>query len=142
MPAREQGLTIGTLAKAASVNVETIRFYQRKSLVAEPNRPAGGIRRYGQADIARVRFIKSAQQLGFSLDEIGQLLRLDDGMQCSAAAQLASKHLVDIRTRLQNLSRIEAALSKLLKQCSRHRGSVACPLIEALHTENSVPDQP
>jgi MerR family mercuric resistance operon transcriptional regulator len=71
--------------------------------------------------------------LGFSLEEIGQLLRLDDGMQCSAAAQLASEHLTNVRVRLQDLNRIEAALAKLLKQCARHRGEVACPLIAALH---------
>lgn len=67
-------LTIGVLAEAAGVNVETIRFYQRKGLMQEPDRPQGGIRRYGEADLARVRFIKSAQRLGFSLDEIGDLL--------------------------------------------------------------------
>ncbi len=67
-------LTIGVLAEAAGVNVETIRFYQRKGLMQEPDRPLGGIRRYGEPDLARVRFIKSAQRLGFSLDEIGDLL--------------------------------------------------------------------
>ena len=133
MSSREMCLTIGQTATAVGVNVETIRFYQRKGLLWKPDRPIGGIRRYGQADVARVKFIKSAQRLGFSLDEIAQLLRLDDGMQCSAAAQLASRHLVDVRVRLQDLSRIEAALAKLLKQCARHRGDVACPLIAALH---------
>lgn len=127
-------LTIGQLAKAASVNVETIRFYQRKGLIAEPGRPLGGIRRYDAADADRVRFIKSAQRLGFSLAEVGQLLRLDTGMQCSPAAQLASRHLAQVRTRLEDLRRIEAALAKLLKRCSRHHGEVACPLIAALHT--------
>ena len=72
-------LTIGVLAEAAGVNVETIRFYQRKGLLPEPDRPVGGIRRYGAADVARVRFIKSAQRLGFSLDDVAQLLRLEDG---------------------------------------------------------------
>lgn len=133
MPQREKFLTIGQTAAAIGVNVETIRFYQRKGLLREPDRPIGGIRRYGQTDVARVKFIKSAQRLGFSLEEIAQLLRLDDGMQCSAAAQLASRHLVDVRVRLQDLSRIEGALAKLLKQCARHRGDVACPLIAGLH---------
>ncbi|HEX7323815.1 MAG TPA: Hg(II)-responsive transcriptional regulator [Rhodanobacteraceae bacterium] len=128
-------LTIGQLAKAASVTVETIRFYQRKGLIAEPGRPLGGIRRYGAADVDRVRFIKSAQRLGFSLEAIGQLLRLDAGMQCSPAARLASRHLAQVRSRLDDLRRIEAALANLLTRCSRHRGEVACPLIAALHTE-------
>ena len=135
MPPREKFLTIGRLAEEAGVNVETIRFYQRKGHLREPERPLGGIRRYGQADVSRVKFIKSAQRLGFSLEETGQLLRLDDGMQCSAAAQLACRHLVDVRARLQDLNRIEAALTKLLKRCARHRGEVACPLIAALHAD-------
>jgi MerR family mercuric resistance operon transcriptional regulator len=139
MPLRERFLTIGRLADEVGVNVETIRFYQRKGLLQKPDRPIGGIRRYGQTDIARVKFIKSAQRLGFSLEEIGQLLRLDDGMQCSAAAQLASEHLANVRLRLQDLNRIEAALAKLLKQCARHRGEVACPLIAALHANTDEP---
>jgi MerR family mercuric resistance operon transcriptional regulator len=132
MPLRERSLTIGRLAAQVGVNVETIRFYQRKWLLQEPDRPIGGIRHYGQTDVARVQFIKSAQRLGFSLQEIAQLLRLDQGMQCSAAAQLASRHLADVRVRLQDLHRMEAALAKLLKRCVRHRGEVACPLIAAL----------
>ena len=91
MASREEPLTIGSLARTAGVNVETIRFYQRKGLVAEPHRPPGGIRRYAGADVARVKFIKSAQRLGFSLEEVGQMLRLDAGMQCTAAARLASR---------------------------------------------------
>lgn len=71
-----ENLTIGVFAKAAGVNVETIRFYQRKGLLPEPDKPYGSIRRYGEADVTRVRFVKSAQRLGFSLDEIAELLRL------------------------------------------------------------------
>lgn len=73
------------MAESAGVNVETIRFYQRKGLVREPDRPLGGSRRYGQTDVARVKFIKSAQRLGFSLEEIGQLLLLDHGMLQNAS---------------------------------------------------------
>jgi MerR family mercuric resistance operon transcriptional regulator len=142
MPHREKSLTIGRTAAAVGVNVETIRFYQRKGLLREPDRPIGGIRRYRQTDVARVKFIKSAQRLGFSLEEIAQLLRLDDGMHCSAAAQLASRHLVDVRVRLQDLSRIEGALAKLLKQCARHRRDVACPLIAALHARGETGNAP
>lgn len=135
-------MTIGRLAKAVGVNVETIRYYQRKGLLRIPDRPFGDIRHYEQTDVARVKFVKSAQRLGFSLGEIGQLLRLDDGMQCSAAAQLASRHLSDIRVRLQHLRRIEAALTKSLKQCARHHGEVACPLIDALYTNGEVRQAP
>ncbi len=128
-----ENLTIGAFAKAAGVNVETIRFYQRKGLLREPDRPYGSIRRYGQADVARVQFVKAAQRLGFSLDEIGQLLKLEDGTHCSEAADLASQRLADVRARLADLTRMEAALSKLVDECRVHHGSVSCPLIAALH---------
>ncbi|BBM05535.1 hypothetical protein HAALTHF_21370n [Vreelandella aquamarina] len=82
-----ENLTIGVFAKAAGVNVETIRFYQRKGLLPEPDKPYGSIRRYGAADVTRVRFVKSAQRLGFSLDEIAELLRLDDGTHCEGGQQ-------------------------------------------------------
>lgn len=126
-------LTIGSFAKAAGVNVETIRFYQLKGLLPQPERPYGRIRRYGLADVVRVKFVKSAQRLGFSLDEIGQLLKLDDGTHCSEAAELAAVRLVDVRARLADLLRIEAALSKLVGECNARHGNVSCPLIAALH---------
>ncbi len=128
-----ENLTIGAFGKAAGVNVETIRFYQRKGLLQEPDRPYGSIRRYGQADVARVKFVKSAQRLGFSLDEIGQLLKLEDGTHCSEAAELAALRLADVRARLADLMRMETVLSRLVSECNAHRGSVSCPLIAALH---------
>jgi MerR family mercuric resistance operon transcriptional regulator len=125
-------LTIGGLAKAAGVNVETIRFYQRKGLMREPDRPQGGIRRYGEADLARVRFIKSAQRLGFSLDEVGDLLKLEDGSHCTEAREQAERKLADVRTKLADLHRIEATLTTLIEQCCTAKGEVRCPLIESL----------
>lgn len=127
-----ENLTIGVFAKAVGVNVETIRFYQRKGLLPEPARPHGGIRRYGQTDMARVKFVKSAQRLGFSLDEVGQLLKLADGTHCNEASGLAALRLADVRTRLADLTRIEAALSTLVSECNAHHGKVFCPLIAAL----------
>ncbi len=100
----QQTLTIGAFPKAAGVNVETIRFYQRKGLLPEPDRPAGSIRRYGPADVARVRFVKTAQRLGFNLDEVGQLLQLEDGTHCSEAAELAALRLIDVRAKLGDLA--------------------------------------
>ena len=81
-------LSIGAFAEAAGVNVETIRFYQRKGLLLEPEKPYGSIRRYGGTDVARVRFVKSAQRMGFSLDEVAGLLMLDDGTHCDEAREL------------------------------------------------------
>ena len=105
-----ESLTIGSFAKAAGVNVETIRFYQRKNLLPEPNKPYGSIRRYGESDVARVQFIKSAQMLGFSLDEIAELLKLEDGTRCTEASKLAERKLGDIRTKLAVLLRMETVL--------------------------------
>lgn len=123
---------ISKLAQAAGVNVETIRFYQRRGLLAEPAKPLGGIRRYGEAEVARVLFIKAAQRIGFTLDEIAQLLQLDDGTQCKEARAIAEHKLADVRQRLQDLQRIEAALAQRVDRCASRRGQVSCPLIEAL----------
>lgn len=126
------GHTIGALARAAGVNVETIRFYQRRGLLTEPGKPLGGIRHYAEADVARVLFIKAAQRIGFTLDEIAQLLKLDDGAHCSEARAIAEHKLTDVRQRLSDLQRIEAALAQLVDRCASHRGQVSCPLIDAL----------
>jgi len=126
-------LTIGVFAQAAAVNVETIRFYQRKGLLAEPDKPYGGIRRYGETDVARVRFIKRAQQLGFSLDEIIELLKLEDGVHCGEARRLAARKLDAVRAKLADLLQMEAMLADMVKRCDARRGKVCCPLIDALH---------
>ena len=133
MPSTPATFSIGVFARAAGVNVETIRFYQRKGLLRKPPRPPGGIRRYGKAEVARVKFVKSAQRLGFSLDEVAQLLRLEDGARCSEAADLAALRLADVRSRLADLVQMEAALAALVGQCGTRGGSVSCPLIAALH---------
>lgn len=125
-------LGIGAFAKAAGVNVETIRFYQRKGLLLEPARSYGSIRRYGTADVSRVLFVKSAQRLGFSLNEIGELLRLQDGTHCEEASRLAERKLKDVREKLADLTRMEAALSDLVGACHAAEGDVFCPLIAAL----------
>ncbi len=125
-------LLISQLAKQTDVNLETIRFYQRKGLIAAPERPLGGIRRYGIEDVARVRFIKAAQRLGFTLGEIAQLLKLDDGAQCGEAREIGMHKLEVIRQRLAELQSMEAALAQLLKRCTTSRGRVTCPLIASL----------
>jgi MerR family mercuric resistance operon transcriptional regulator len=132
MNAPPESVTIGVLAARAGVNVETIRFYQRKRLLPEPRRPPGGVRRYGDAELARLHFIRSAQNLGFSLVEIAELLKLEDGAHCGEARRLAEVRLRDVRERLSHLRRIESVLSALVARCSSARGSVKCPLISSL----------
>ncbi len=109
-----ESLTIGAFAKAAGVNVETIRFYQRKALLPEPDKPYGSIRRYGEADVARVKFVKSAQRLGFSLDEVAGLLRLDDGAHCDEARVLAEQKLGQARGSATDRVSFGATGSRLL----------------------------
>lgn len=132
MHAPSENLTIGAFAKAAGVNVETIRFYQREGLLQQPARPCGGIRRYGAADVARLRFVKSAQYLGFNLGEIVELLRLEDGTHCREASVLGELKLRSVREKLAGLTRMETALSGLVKACHARKGNVSCPLIASL----------
>jgi len=133
MQEEEKTLTIGSLARAASVHVETIRYYLRRGLLPEPRRPPGGIRRYGSSDLERLSFVKTAQQVGFSLNEIGDLLRLDDGTHCQEAGALAEHKLRDVREKLDRLERIEKLLSELVDRCHAHQGNITCPLIASLH---------
>ncbi|MGH6886150.1 MAG: Hg(II)-responsive transcriptional regulator [Geminicoccales bacterium] len=125
-------LTIGGVARAAGVNVETIRYYQRLKLLEEPARPLGGVRRYAEVVVERVRFIKRAQELGFSLTEIQRLLRLGDPQSCGEARALASEKLALVESRVADLQRLRGVLKELIGRCDRRRGKVACPIIESL----------
>ena len=126
------GMTIGLLAKAAGVNVETIRFYQRIGLIRAPAKPPRGVRRYADGDAARLRFIRRAQELGFTLAEIRQLLALEDGRSCSAARSLAAHKLGLVELKLTDLARMRDALKDLVARCDVRRGTVACPIIATL----------
>ncbi len=135
-------LTIGRLAHRAGVNVESVRFYQRRGLLAEPARPLGGIRRYDDDDARRIRFIKQSQTLGFTLDEVAELLALDDGRHCHEAEALAAGKLAVVRERIARLRRIERLLAGLVTQCRCNTGAVRCPLIESLHDLSPSPPSP
>lgn len=124
--------SIGELARAARVSVEAIRYYQRRDLIEVPHRPPGGIRRYTNAHARKLRFIKEAQFLGFSLDEVADLLALDDGRQCAVAAELGRGKLSAVQARIAQLRRIEVVLTSLLDECRRNAGHVRCPLIAGL----------
>lgn len=128
----QTGFTIGRLAKMAGVGVETIRYYQRRGLLAEPDRPYQGVRRYTELAVQRVRFVKEGQKLGFSLDEIAELLELEDGMRCHEARELTLRKLAIIRERIAALQKMERSLSELAERCSQNPGAVACPIIAAL----------
>ncbi|GGX86439.1 MerR family transcriptional regulator [Litchfieldella qijiaojingensis] len=133
MQKEAETMTIGGLAKAAGVNVETIRYYQRRGLLPEPERPYGSIRRYSNSDAERLTFIRSAQRLGFSLNEIAELLRLEDGTHCEEASALAEHKLEDVRKKLAGLQRIERTLVRLVEACHQHNTNISCPLIASLH---------
>ena len=124
--------TIAWLAREAGVNVETIRFYQRKQLIDEPQRPLGGVRHYTIEDVSRVRFIKSAQRIGFTLAEIAVLLQLEDGTHCREAQTIAVHKLGDVQSRIDELQRMAAALQGLVRACGSAKGKIKCPLIAAL----------
>lgn len=120
-------LTIGKLAKAAGVGVETVRFYQRKGLLEEPAR-AGGIRRYDERDVRRLRFIRRAQAAGFTLAEIGELLALDAGEDRSRARALAEQRIAALDARIAELLEARAKLSRLAAECREGRRG-PCPII-------------
>jgi MerR family mercuric resistance operon transcriptional regulator len=131
------GRTIGGLAKAAGVSVETVRYYQRIGLVPEPPRARGTIRRYAPKTLARLRFIRRAQGLGFTLDEVAALLALSDGEHCAETRALGEKKLALVQRKLDELAAIRAALDDLVTQCAQGSRGKGCPLIDALESEPS-----
>jgi MerR family mercuric resistance operon transcriptional regulator len=135
-----QAMTIGQLAAAAGVGVETVRYYQRRELLAVPKRDAGSIGRYPASALTRLRFIKRAQSLGFSLDDVQALLSLNEGQACSSARALGEHKLAEVRHRIQTLLALEGALQDLVARCTTGRRKVSCPLIDALmRTDDALP---
>jgi len=128
-------MTIGALAKACGVGVETVRYYQRRGLLAEPLRAQGGVRRYGADAMARLGFIRRAQDVKFTLDEIKILLRLGEIPNCRGARTLAAQKLEVVNVRLRELRRISRALTDLIGQCDAGRER-RCPIIARLASGN------
>jgi len=133
-------MTIGVLARSAGVNIETIRYYQRRGLLGTPRKPSGGVRRYDANALAQLNFIKRAQQLGFSLREIGDLLELGTG-SCAETRVLAEARLADIETRLHDLQAMRRTLARLIQACRAGR-ETACPIVESLGGESLPPPIP
>ncbi len=122
-------LTIGSLAAAAGVGVETIRFYQRKGLLDEPTRD-GGIRRYGSADLRRMRFIRKAQAAGFTLREIAELLDLDGGEDRARVRALARARIAALDAKIADLATARDSLTRLAAECGSGKGG-SCPILDS-----------
>jgi len=127
-------LTISQLAKGSGVGVETVRFYQRRGLIADPKPGQGGLatgrRHYGEDDIRRLRFIRSAQRAGFTLDEIAELLTLDRTGERARAREMAKARLAAIDKQIADLETARRSLARLAKECAAG-GLGPCPIIEA-----------
>jgi Hg(II)-responsive transcriptional regulator len=131
-------MTIGRLARHAGVGIDTIRFYERRGLLPEPARTLSGYRLYPHQTTARMRFIRRAKALGFTLDEIGSLLELQDvGGQKSMVKSLVRKKLSQIDLKIEGLSRIRKVLSELETECSGSGDVSGCPIIAALALEET-----
>ncbi len=134
----ESRLTIGRLAEAAGVGVETVRFYQRCKLLTEPVRPASGHRVYSQADVQRIRFIKRAQTLGFNLHDIAGLLKLDGPNICEVTHDLALEKLHIAEQKIASLEMIRDALQHFVRQCERKHKRGSCPIIQSLLEDQTM----
>jgi MerR family transcriptional regulator, mercuric resistance operon regulatory protein len=124
-------MTIGELARAAGVGVETVRYYQRLKLLDEPARAYGSIRRYGGDILERIQFIKRAQALGFTLAEIHALFRLDAKRDRHRAHRLAQAKISEINRRLTDLAAMRSALQQLIDACEAGDAALPCPIVEA-----------
>jgi MerR family transcriptional regulator, copper efflux regulator len=136
-PARTQQLTIGQVAKNAGVGVETVRFYERQGLICRPERPDSGYRRYSHDVVQRIRFIRRAKELGFSLAEIRELLELraDPAGTCADVRIRAQAKIGDIEGRIQALGRMRTVLEKVVAECAGEGPLSECPILDMLDVE-------
>ncbi|GAB4377219.1 MAG: Zn(2+)-responsive transcriptional regulator [Calditrichia bacterium] len=128
-------MKIGQLAKISGVNLETIRFYEKRGLLPEPQRSAGGYRLYDEEDLLRLRFIRRAKDLGFTLKEIGELLelRIESTGTCGEVKHLAEHKIQDVERKIQYLQRIRTVLNRLINQCVNEEITAEeCPILEAI----------
>lgn len=134
-------LTIGKLATRGSVNVQTIRYYERSGLLPKPSRSSSGYRLYADDAVGRLRFIKQAQALGFSLDEIRELLslRMRPGTTCGDIRQRARRKIAAVDRKIEDLQHIKGALTKLAAACRGSGPSSDCPILEALDSGRIAP---
>ena len=131
-------MTIGQMARSAGASVETIRFYEREGLLEHPARSASGYRKYAPEAVARLRMIRQAKELGFSLNEIKELLalRVAPGKSCSDVRARTERKIADIDQRIAALKRMKAALARLAAACAGRGPTSECPILEALESES------
>lgn len=134
-------LTTGELARQGGVNLESIRFYERERLLPKPPRTASGYRMFTPNDVRRVRFIKRAQELGFSLKEVKELLalRMEPEMSCADVRKRAERKLSDIDQKISDLKRMKKVLARLTTACPGRGTLDGCPILESLDATNPVP---
>src|SRR5690242_14011791 len=130
-------LSIGAVAKRAGVAIDTIRYYEREGLLPQPTRRPSGYRSYGEGTVAQLRFIRRAKNLGFTLEEIRELLALSADRQrgVKAVRQRAQRRLADIEARIAELERVRAGLAELVEACPGHGAPEQCPILRALSGE-------
>jgi len=124
-------LTIGRLASEAGVSVETVRYYQRLGLIAEPEKPREGYRVYPGETLTRLSFIKRAQQLGFTLGEIAELLEMDQG-SCEDVRFRAEEKRVQVDAQIRDLTALRDTLDTLIRRCNSDDSAPGCPIIDSL----------
>src|SRR3954463_8741057 len=127
---RKESFTIGQVAKLAGIGIETVRFYEREGIIQAPQRRESGYREFSQADIEQLRFIKRAQELGFSLKEIAELLaiRVNPKQNCSAVKARAEKKMSEIQKKIRDLKEIQKVLEKVTKACDASKPITECPI--------------
>jgi MerR family copper efflux transcriptional regulator len=131
-------LSIGQLAKKAGVSVDTVRYYERNSLLPPAGRLASGYRRYGDTELRRLHFIRRAKALGFSLDEIRGLLELSAERSVAKVRRTAEARLADLELRIAEMQRIRTGLKKLIDACPGHGRAESCPILNALTRESET----
>lgn len=130
-------LTIGQVARRAGVGVETVRFYERRGLIKEPPRRESGYRQFSAEVVDQLRFIKRAQELGFSLREVRELmsLRLTPGCNCDKVLRRTEAKIEDLKAPIRALRRMQGVLEKLAKACRERGATTACPILDALDSK-------
>lgn len=128
------GMTIGALSEAAGVNVSTVRYYERRGIIPEPPRTASGYRQYGEDVVTRIRFIRRAQDLGFTLEEIDDLLalRVADPAACEAVGATTRAKLDSVESKIRELERLRSILRALVRSCEARERTDECPVLAML----------